>query len=46
MNAIEIIKFVTTHPEHLATITKIVDILKQDPTLVSDITNLLQAVKK
>lgn len=44
MNAIELIKFVTSHPEHLATITKIIDLLRADPTLVSDLVKLLQTV--
>lgn len=50
MNAFDIVEFVAEHPEHLATISKVVaayqEITKADPTFVSDITKLVQDLTK
>jgi hypothetical protein len=46
MNALELLKFIAAHPKHLETITKIIEILRSDPTLISDVTELLKAVSK
>ncbi len=39
--ALELFKFITAHPEHMTTLTKLVAVLHDDPTFVTDITKFI-----